>query len=390
LSEKIYFWTSRLWKSILYAYRDHLTSSGYAITTVELCLFVRLPEDRRTYVWTHVEDTIAASTQESELSLLKDNLERRFKITINDFTEHLGINIDRLNSGAVKLRQRKLLGALFEEYPLTGRKANQPQHTSRTNANDNVNDQVNEPCEQREYLHLLGMLNYIAHTRLDISTALSYAATKNTNPTKANFKELLLVVDYLWQTKEKGLILHPGQGKNAPNTLTCHVDASYLAHKDAKSHTGYCLSFGKFGSFYSKSSKQKLVATSSTHAKIRALYTLVLDIIYVVHLCKEVGHPVNLLAIIFEDNQPVIDLTKTLHGKVSRSKHFLMLIELIREQVLEGLIELKKIPTEMNVADMLTKIIVGKDFTNNAMHLLCEMGIELDQNSEIVLTYEWE
>jgi len=175
-----------------------------------------------------------------------------------------------------------------------------------------MKDQGDEPCEQREYVHLLGMLNYIAHTQPDISTALSYAATKNINPTKANFKELLLVVDYLWQTKEKRLILHPGQDKNAPLTLICHVDASYLAHKDAKSRTGYCLSFGKLGSFYSKS----LVATSSTHAEIRELYTLVLDIIYVVHLCKEVGRSINLLAIIFEDNQPVIDLPSQQSDKI--------------------------------------------------------------------------
>jgi hypothetical protein len=47
-----------------------------------------------------------------------------------------------------------------------------------------MNDQGKEPCEQCEYLHLLGMLNYIAHSRPDISTALSYATTKNSNPTK--------------------------------------------------------------------------------------------------------------------------------------------------------------------------------------------------------------
>ncbi len=57
-----------------------------------------------------------------------------------------------------------------------------------------------------------------------------------TNPTKQDFKELLLVVDYLWQTKEKGLILHPAQEKDAPLKLICHVDASYLAHSDAKSN----------------------------------------------------------------------------------------------------------------------------------------------------------
>jgi hypothetical protein len=163
-----------------------------------------------------------------------------------------------------------LLEALFDEYPPTGQKANQPQRITRNDA-DNVNDQDKESCEQRECLHFLGMLSYIAHSWPDISTVLSYTATKNTNPTRYDFKELLLVVDYLWQTKEKGLILHPVQEKDAPLKLICHVDASYLAHSDAKSHTGYCLSFGNFGSFYSKSSKQKLVATSSTHAEIRAL-----------------------------------------------------------------------------------------------------------------------
>ncbi len=45
-----------------------------------------------------------------------------------------------------------------------------------------------------------------------------------------------------------------------------------------------------------------------------------------------------------------------------------MLIEFIREQVLEGLIELRKIATEANVADMLTKLIVGKTFTIKTMH----------------------
>jgi hypothetical protein len=57
-----------------------------------------------------------------------------------------------------------------------------------------------------------------------------------------------------------------------------------------------------------------------------------------------------------------------------------MLIEFIREQVMEGLIEIRKIPTESNVADLLTKLIVGKAFTTKAMHLLGEMGMSLNMN----------
>ena len=116
-----------------------------------------------------------------------------------------------------------------------------------------------------------------------------------------------------------------------PLTLIYHVDASYLAHKDAKSHTGYCMSLGRFGSFYAKSMKQKLIATSSMHVEIRALFTLVLKIILTVHLREEIGRPITLPAIVFEDNQLVIDLSKMLGVKITRSKHFLMIIEFIRE-----------------------------------------------------------
>jgi hypothetical protein len=48
--------------------------------------------------------------------------------------------------------------------------------------------------------------------------------------------------------------------------------------------------------------------------------------------------------------------------------------------VMEGLIELQKIPTESNVADFLTKLIFGKTFTIKAMHLLGEMGMSPDVN----------
>jgi len=142
------------------AYRDQLLASGYKMTTTNQCLFVRLidEDNLRTYAWIHVDDTIVTSTHERELDLLKENLQLKFKITTHDLTRHLGINIGWLESGAVKLQQRKLLGALFGEYPPTEKKANQPQRIARNDARG-VNEQGDEPCKQCEYLHLLGMLN---------------------------------------------------------------------------------------------------------------------------------------------------------------------------------------------------------------------------------------
>jgi hypothetical protein len=74
-----------------------------------------------------------------------------------------------------------------------------------------------------------------------------------------------------------------------------------------------------------------------------------------------------------EDNQPVIDLTQDLSKRSKKCKHFLMLVNFVREQVHNGLIELRKVPTEHNLADLLTKILSGQAYTQKAEQLL---GIE--------------
>jgi hypothetical protein len=132
------------------------------------------------------------------------------------------------------------------------------------------------------------------------------------------------------------------------------------------------MSFGRIGTFYSKSGKQTLVATSSTHSEMRGLYTLVIDIVYLVHLCDELHRPLSMPCIALVDNQPVIDLVSQPSGqtRVKRCKHFLMLVDWIREQVIAGYIELKKVATEHNVADILTKIITGGEFKTKAALLL--------------------
>jgi hypothetical protein len=122
--------------------------------------------------------------------------------------------------------------------------------------------------------------------------------------------------------------------------------------------------------FYAKSSKQQLVATSSTHSEMRALYTLIADIIFVVHLCEELGRPLTLPAIIMEDNAAVIALTNEMTSRVKRCKHFLMLVHYVREQVEQGLIIVQKVGTNDNLADILTKIVVGPAFREKAVSLL--------------------
>ena len=157
-----------------------------------------------------------------------------------------------------------------------------------------------------------------------------------------------------------GLILKAGE-PNRDLILKCYADASYLTHPDSKSHQGYCLSFGDIGSFYSKSSKQQVIFTSSTQSEVRALQSLVVDIILIVELCKELRRPLKLPAIVFEANGAVVALSREMTSRAKRCKHFLMAISWIREQE-AGLILLQQIPDVENRAD----IITGMEFRSKA------------------------
>lgn len=352
-------------------YSSHLIVNGYARTVSDPCLFVRLNNEDRTYIWIHVDDTFVASTNTFELERLQQVLKKKYEITVDlDVSSYLGIHIEKTSGGDRLLSQPKLLNDLFEEFKpwdLVG--------TSRVQAPMRMeSSQCKDPTKvsARVYLHLLGILLYLTKTRPEISTAVSFAATKASNPTQGDYEELLHCVQYLYNTKDKCLTLIKGK-PNRDLVLKCFVDASYLTHSDSKSHSGYCLSFGDVGTFYSKSAKQSLISTSSTHAEARALYCLVQEIVYIFNLCREINRPIHLPAIVLEDNQPVIDLSAEFSGKSKRCKHFLMLINYIREHVKEGIISIGKIPSAGNWANVFTKIVVGKEFTEAANHILGEL-----------------
>ena len=349
------------------AYSSHLIAGGYKRTVSDPCLFVKKSTAGVTYVCTHVDDTFVCASSPELLTAFKTHVSTAYPITFEDnVEEYLGIKLTKTDAG-VLLTQPKLLNALELEYhdqlqPFLRVKA--PQRPIALQSIDLT------PMDSKEYLHLLGSLNYLTKSRPDIQTAVSFAARHGAKPTRGHFQELLHCLAYIVKSHDKGLLLRRGV-PGAPLRLRCYADASYLTHGDtSQSQSGYCMSFGEIGTFYSKSSVQKLVSTSSTHSELRALYALTVDLVFIVHLCDELHRPLELPSIVLIDNQPLLALTQDVTPRSKSSKHFLMLVDWLREQISAGYLELVKIPSAENVADILTKIITGGEFSNKAS-LLC-------------------
>ena len=159
----------------------------------------------------------------------------------------------------------------------------------------------------------MGKLLFLTTSRPDIMTSVSFGATKNASPTVDDYDDLLQIVQYLYNTRDIGLTLYSSHQETSCVQLMTYVDASYLSHDDASSHTGFTIGMSSCGDeprsfFHTKSRKQKLVSTSSTHAEMKALYELTLTLKFVINLLEELGRPTSLQVIIFEDSQPTIDL----------------------------------------------------------------------------------
>ena len=146
-----------------------------------------------------------------------------------DVTSHLGITLTRKDDdGSIKLTQPKLLAEILQEYD-----SNTSMYPATVTA---AKDQASTPIESSTYLRLLGQLMYLTNSRPDIMTAVAYASTHSTKPTKHDFQDLIKIVTYLRQTPEIGLILYPRDKTESDDKekdafhLTAYVDAGYMSH----------------------------------------------------------------------------------------------------------------------------------------------------------------
>ena len=336
------------------AYTNHLKEHGYKQSLYDPCLLYLINDKEFTIATLHVDDTMVASTTPEGLQRFADIVQRKYNITINtNAQEYLGLQFTHHADHSITINQPKLITEIIEEY------LPQLQNPPTT-------------INSKQYLRLLGKLLYLTKSRPDLNTIVSYAATKSAHPTIDDYTTLLKSIKYINKSSTKGLNL---RSHNLPLRLHCYVDASYLTHPDSKGHTGYTIGFSKDTCFYTKSSKQNIIATSSTEAEYRAIFSLAKDIEYITNILKEININFKQPAYIYEDNLPVIQLTQDTTQNTRKCKHFLMHINKIQEYIEHGLFQVIKVKSEDNLADFFTKQLTGSNFKHKSSLILGQQHI---------------
>ncbi|KAL0337645.1 UNVERIFIED_CONTAM: Retrovirus-related Pol polyprotein from transposon TNT 1-94 [Sesamum calycinum] len=228
------------------------------------------------------------------------------------------------------------------------------------------NDEILGP--EVPYLSAIGALIYLANnTRPDIAFSVNLLARYSSTPTKRHWNGVKHILRYLRGTSDMGLYFERHENAKATN-LVGYSDAGYLSDPyKAISQSGYVFMYGGTAISW-RSTKQTLVATSSNHAELIALYEVGRECVWlrslIRYVCESCGlEPIEKSpTVIYEDNAACIAQIKDGYIKGDRTKHISPKFFSTHELQVEGKVDVNQIPSSQNLADLFTKALPTKVF----------------------------
>ena len=339
--------SGREWNTKLNAF---LMQLGFKSCISDRCIYTQRSNGIYNIIVVYVDDLIVGSTSLTELERVKAEISSEFEcVDGGELSHFLGMEFHRDgNLGAITISQKQyILNALTECGMMNCKEVVTPLESGcQLHCADEKCTKVNVT----QYQSYIGVLMYLAlSTRPDILLSVAKLAQHNCDPHSEHEKSVKHVFRYLKKTMDFKL-----HYQKTGKAVECFVDADWAGDtKDRKSFSGYV--FVAAGCVFAWSAKkQNLVALSSTEAEYVALSNAATEVVYVRKLLTELGFPLNGPMTMYNDNQSAQCLVKnpTYH---SRSKHIAIKYHHIRDMHSNEAIEVKYIPTDEMMADILTK-----------------------------------
>ena len=139
------------------------------------------------------------------------------------------------------------------------------------------------------------------------------------------------------------------------------MDASYGVHRDGKSPTGSCVVIGDIGAVHCRSTKQQIVAKSSTEAELVGLSDSANQGLYIRNFLVMQGYRMAPF-IVYQDNLSCMALLARGRSGAERTRHVAIRYFWTKERVDMGEMRIVHKGTKEMYANVLTKPLQGSQF----------------------------
>ncbi|GKB48173.1 putative RNA-directed DNA polymerase, partial [Tanacetum coccineum] len=337
----------RAWYATLSTF---LEKHGYRRGTIDKTLFIKKDKKDIILVQIYVDDIIFGSTKKSWSDEFEALMKGRFQMSaMGELTFFLGLQVKQSHDG-IFISQDKYVAEILRKFDFDNVKsAITPMETKAPLAKDEGGPDV----DLHLYRSMIGCLMYLTASRPDIMYAVCACSRFQVTPKVSHLYAVKRIFKYIKGKPKLGL-WYP---RESPLDLVAYSDSDYAAaNLDRKSTTGGCQFLGRrLISWQCK--KQTIVATSTTEAEYVAAASCCGQVLWLQNQLLDYGF--NFMnTIIHIDNQSTICIIKNpvYHSK---TKHIEIRHHFIRDCYEKKLIQVQKIHTDLNVADLLTKPFDG-------------------------------
>ncbi|GJS71387.1 putative ribonuclease H-like domain-containing protein [Tanacetum coccineum] len=294
----------------------------------------------------YVDDIIFGSTKKELSTEFEKLMHDKFQLSsMGELSFFLGLQVQQKSDG-IFISQDKYVAEILKKFDfVTVKTASTPMEPNKAL----IKDEEAEDVDVHLYRSMIGSLMYLTASRPDITFAVCACARFQVTPKTSHLHAVKRIFRYLKGQPKLGL-WYP---RDSPFDLEAFSDSDYAgASLDRKSTTGGCQFLGKrLISWQCK--KQTIVANSTTEAEYVAAANCYGQVLWIQNQMLDYGF--NFMNTkIYIDNESTICIVKNpvFHSK---TKHIEIRHHFIRDSYEKKLIQVIKIHTDQNVADLLTK-----------------------------------
>ncbi|KAJ9535421.1 hypothetical protein OSB04_un001464 [Centaurea solstitialis] len=333
----------RAWYDTLSTY---LLENQFERGVIDKTLFIKKKGSYLLLVQIYVDDIIFGATKEEMCKEFEDLMHKRFKMSsMGELTFFLGLQVKQKNDGLL-INQSKYVKVMLTKFGfLDAKSASTPMETHKQLTADVEGEEV----DVHQYRSMIGSLMYLTASRPDIMFAVCVCARFQVRPKESHLQAVKRIFRYLKGQPRLGL-WYPYE---SPFELLAYTDSDYGgASLDRKSTSGGCQFLGaRLVSWQCK--KQTTVSTSTAEAEYVAAAQCCSQVLWIQNQMLDYGMTF-LNTPVYIDNNSAISIVNN-PVKHSKTKHIEIKYHFIRDSNEKKLIQVLKVHTDYQYADLFTK-----------------------------------
>jgi hypothetical protein len=336
-------WNARLDKE--------LVALSFVRSKMEHAVYRRASKNSFLIVGVYVDDLVISGPNATDIKQFKSEMMKRFNMSdLGLLSYYLGIEVKQAN-GSITLCQSSYAVKILEN---AGMKDCNPCDTPMEARADLRKKKKDEAINPTAYRSVIGSLRYIVNTRPDLAYSVGVVSRHMEAPGREHWGAVKRILRYLKGTIGYGCKYE--RGAELKPVLLGYSDSDFAGDpEDRKSTTGVIYFVGTSLVTWA-SQKQKIVTLSSCEAEYVVVAAAACQGVWLSRLIADLmgtkEAPVKLLM----DNMSAIALSRNpVHH--DRSKHIDTRYHFIRECIEEGRVEVERVGTASQLADIFTKAL---------------------------------